>query len=410
MLPPRRGLASSSSLSLTGKQALLQELNVTPVTVFLTPKRMDSQLSAPADKLLNPAHRALSNDSRRSSFSTMPFRPRVPSQNTSTGDAHSVTELRRKLKRLDEPRTNPKDLHMTSTPTTRSADLDNNSNSEVFKQTAPSNASVPSTLPDRTNGLLHGRSRLSFGRESAKTAPAVSATTEVALGQLELATALGQTDSAIPVSGMNTPRQLIREEHAPPIDPSQPFASTYEGHDPNVLALLERTYADNAVTGLHYLGPISDRAQEVRRPVTNRTRQVSIRPGDQSASLIAHLSTHQSPVIRLMASPDLLYLLSVESDGLVCVWDVARFERSVTAKPRSTLLLGDGKVTAVCSLKGRSAFAFAQSSGVIQLVRVGHASSSSLKQARVVPVQRLAFPSDAGNVVFMENVQQGQSK
>jgi phosphoinositide-3-kinase regulatory subunit 4 len=400
-------MASSSSLSLTGKQALLQELNVTPVTVFLTPKRMDPQPNAPADKLRNPANRTLSNDSRRSSFSAMPFRPRISSQNTSTGDVHSVTELRRKLKRLDEPRTNPKDLHMTSTPTTRSADLDHNSNSEVYKQTAPSNASVPSTLPDKSNGLLHGRSRLSFGRESAKTAPAVSATTEVAVGQLELATALGQMDGAVSVSGMNTPRQPSREVHPPPIDPSQPFVSTYEGHDPNVLALLERTYADNAVAGLHHLGPIADRAQEPRRTVTNRTRQVSSRPGDQPASLIAHLSTHQSPIIRLIASPDFLYLLSVESDGLICVWDVARFERSVTAKPRSTLLLEDGKVTAVCSLKGRSAFALAQSNGIIQLVRVGHASSSSLKQARVVPVQRLAFPSDAGNVVFLENVQQG---
>ena len=298
---------------------------------------------------------------------------------------------------------------MTSTPT-RSTNLDNASNAGALKQTAPSNASVPSTLPERTAGLLHGRSRLSFGREAAKTAPAVSATNEVAVGQLELATALAHMDEAVSVSGMDTPRQPIREIHPPPIDSSQPFISTYEGHDPNILALLERTYADNAVAGLHHLGPISDRAQEVRRTVTNRIRQVSSRTGDQPASLIAHLSTHQSPIIRLMASPDLLYLLSVESDGLVCVWDIARFERSVTAKPRSTFLLEHGKVTAVCSLKGRSAFAFAQSNGIIQLARVFHASSSSLKQARIVPVQSVTFPSDAGDIVFMENVQQGESR
>ena len=378
----------------------------------MTPKQTDSQVHPAIEKLRSPAARALSDDSRRSSFSGNPFRPRQASHTATGTDADHLVELRRKLKRLDDARTNSKDLQMTS-----AASIQNGTGNDIVSvtsasdlpfQRALSNASVPSTLQDRSNGLLSTRSRLSFGREPAKAAPAVSATNEIVLGQLEAATALSAQDKVSGNSGLTTPRQPTRELHPPPPDMFQPFTSTYEGHDPNVMALLDRTYAENTPISLSHLGPIIERGNAQRRGAPTRTKQPS-RSSDHPASLVAHLSAHQSPILALLSPPDQSYLVSADRSGMVCVWDVARFERSVSNKPRLTHHLEDGKLSAACPIVNRSAFAFALSSGSIQLLRVSNASSGSLKQARLLPVQSLAYPPDQGEAIYIQNVYQGRS-
>jgi WD40 repeat protein len=377
--------------------------------VFLTPKQNETAITATVERLRNPASRLLADDSRRSSFSGVTFRPRLPSHATSTGDNQSLTELRRKLTRLDDTGTSSRDLAVNSPMSTKPGVkvLSSSLDPQTHSQTAHSNASGPSTLQDRASGSLHTRNRLSFGRDAAKAAPAISATNEVASGRLEVAAMLGVTERTASASGLDTPRQVARDSHSPPGDPLKPFTSTYEGHDPNILALLERTYVENLVFGLSHLGPHVEGGQSIRRGLPNRSKQSS-RGGDQTISLIAHLSTHQSAVIQLLASPDLLYLVSVEQKGLVCIWDVSRFERSVTMKPRLSHQFDRGNVTAVCALTNRSAFAFAFSDGSIHLLRISHPISSSLKQARILPAQKLTHSREHGDIISLHNVQQSR--
>lgn len=405
----RRGEVQTIGIkSTTGKQAFLQELNVTPVTVFLTPKHADPPANPAIDKLRSPVARALSDESRRSSFSGNPFRPRQPSQTALGADADHLVELRRKLKRLDDARTASKDLlQMTPAPSANHEPASIASASDPPLQRALSNASMPSTLQERSNGLLSTRSRLSFGREPVKAAPAVSASNEIALGQLEAVAGLGIQDKVATNSGLTTPRQATREPHPPPADLFRPFTSTYEGHDPNVMALLERTYAENTSVSLSHLGPVVERSHAQRRGPPSRTKQPS-RASDQPTSLVAHLSVHESPILGLFSPPDQAYLLSADSDGVICVWDVARFERSVSNKPRLTHRLEGGHLTAACPLVNRSAFAFAVSHGTIQLLRITNSSNGSLKQARLVHAQSLTYARDQGEIVFLQNVYQGK--
>lgn len=379
------------------------------MTVFLTPKQTDNPAHSAIEKLRSPVARALSDDSRRSSFSGNPFRPRQASQTAAGTDAEHLVELRRKLKRLDDAR-NPKDLQMTAgLPVSKGAGTDPvgiASTGDPPIHRAMSNASIPSTLQERSNGLLSTRSRLSFGREPVKAAPAVGATTEIALGQLEIATALGAQEK-VSNSGLTTPRQPAREPHPPPADLLQPFISTYEGHDPNVMALLERTYTENAHISLSHLGPVVERGHTLRRGPASRTKQPS-RSSDHPTSLVAHLSVHQSPIIGLLSPPDQSYILSADRDGLICIWDVARFERSVSNKPRLTHRLEEGNLSAACALVNRSAFAFAMTDGVIQLLRVSSSSSGSLKQARLLSAQSLAYPGAQGEIIYLHHLYQGE--
>ena len=244
-----------------------------------------------------------------------------------------------------------------------------------------------------SNGILSSNSaRISFKRDQAKAAPAISASNDFAIGEMEAASHLNAKASPTGLSsGVETPRASSHRPDTMPVDAGYPFTSTYEGHDAKVIELLERTYFESAPFGLNHLGPIVRRAGPQARGGQVRSKQ-SARNSDHPVNLIAQLNAnHASPILGLLLSPDQSYLLSVDTDGRICIWDPARFERNVTSKPRLTLKLSEGTVTAVCAIKNRSAFAFVLSGGSIVLVRVSGASASSLKHARIEIVQRLSL-------------------
>lgn len=329
----------------------------------------------------------------------------MSSHSASTGDVESISELRRKLKRLDDNKSANRDLQMTPSPVAQSVLVDQISETAP-QQFAPSVVSIASTRQGR---LLPVRNRLSFGRDTAKAAPAISASSDFAVGRLEAAALLGSQGIATNLSsGLNTPRQSSHHDHLPPVDRLRSFTSTYEGHDPTVLSLLEQIYRESGSPGMEHLGPPISQDSSQKYPRKSRT-QPSSWSGEQAVTLIAHLTGHRQSIKHLLLPPDKSYLLSASDDGSLCIWDISRFERSVSNKPRLTYQLSDAGLTAACSIQGRSAFAFASATGTIQIVRVGGSTNHSLKNARFQTVQRIAYPRDCGRIILMRNIVSGKT-
>lgn len=367
-------------------------MDVTPLTIFVTPKPVTKAPSG-LDKLKSPASRFLADESRRPSLSGRPLqlRQRMTSQDVTNNDVDNLSELQRKLRSLDATH---RDTGINQTkPISEIGDSQPN--------IAPS--SVPSTQQERSSGLIRlARSRASFGRESTKAAPVISASADHAVGKLDISITAPKS-SASAASGSNTPMIIWRHTHHPPPDLSLPYTTTYEGQDPNILALLSRTYFENPVFNLEYLGSISTRTPSSRRPGSQRAK-ISSKGTDNPVTLIANLTTHEKGIQNLLLPADQSYLLSVDESGLIAVWDTLRLEKSVMNKPRLSYQLEGDDVMASCGLVGRSTFAFATRNGVIQIVRVMGIGS---KQAKIVTVQQIVFDTQHGSVAHLQNLKTG---
>lgn len=94
--------------------------------------------------------------------------------------------------------------------------------------------------------------------------------------------------------------------------------------------------------------------------------------------LIANLASHTDCVTSFAVSPDHLFFVSTSDDKTVKVWDTARLERNVTAKPRFTYSQHHARVKCVCMLEAVHCFATAADDGSLHVLRVHVSQSGSL--------------------------------
>lgn len=204
-----------------------------------------------------------------------------------------------------------------------------------------------------------------------------------AIGQ-DLTTAQGQINSDAyyrmdedQASAMSTPGPpgSTHRDQKPYI--GQRFATTYEGHDPSIRQLLERTYLDTYRELLPEFGPVVLPGSGRRRSARAAHHVARESSGHPEGILIAHLHEHSASISIIVVSPDNCFFVTASDDATVKVWDAARLEKNVASRSRQTIQL-DSPTSALCMLENSHCFATASRAGDIKVYRVDVGSSGSL--------------------------------
>ncbi|GAA6038901.1 hypothetical protein JCM8097_000564 [Rhodosporidiobolus ruineniae] len=421
---PSRGYDSPDTLSPSTSHSNLQDLGIVPQTIFFSIRSPDEMLSAARDRLQSAGGGAASPLSRRLSSTsatagiTSPGAPSSLDLNrpsavsrTSSAQQQPIDDLRRRLalgsggaagassaslSSLQEggaevdatsptkgPSAERLDLHRTVSHTSTEAS-EATTTSTATNASAASATSTTTTLP-----IPRTRVRVSGGLEVGRVAPAVAEDSTTAMGLFDVearyraslgggdgggdaASALGEA-VANSVAGGAGAAAAFRSSYGAGAGKKaampQRFISTYEGNDPSIKQLLERTYLDSYREPLPELGPHVPvgipRRKALRTAFPPRERT----PSRPEGTLIAHFTEHKGAITSIQVSPDQLFFVTGSEDGTVKVWDTMRLEKNVTSKSRQTWQQG-GRVTAVCMLEHSHCVASASTSGTVWVHRV----------------------------------------
>ncbi len=220
----------------------------------------------------------------------------------------------------------------------------------------------------------------------SKAAAAVAATPTNAVGETSI------HDDA--PSGRSTPTVGIS---ATPRGSAAPYSSSYEGQDPGVRAFLEQVDLDNYREPLLDFGPRVTASHRKRGP-----RQKATNP--QGVTMIAHLTQHTGAVTSIITSPDQIFFATSSEDRHILIWDIARLERSVSAKPRLAYRM-EGRVAAMCRIEDTHCLAAAAEDGQLHVLRVHVASSGgSAKYGRVECIRTWRTDQKDGHVTFVSHL------
>lgn len=310
----------------SGKSISLTNLGVTPQTVFISPPTvgLDARLEL---KRLRP-DLAGDGPSRRTSFASRSNRSKdIP-----------VEQLRQRLAGLDLPA-------RTSLDT-------------VEAEPSPSESALSSTA-DGGPGTVRPRRH----KMDAKALPAVRMISTTAVGTTSI-----HDDNA---SGRSTPVPSTTAFGSAP-----PYGSTYDGADPGVRAYLEQVDLENYREPLLDFGPRVVAGNRKRGP----RGKVS---SPQSTTMIAHLPQHTGAVTALVTSPDHVFFASSSQDSSVMIWDTARLERSVAARPRLIYRM-DAPISAMCRIEDTHCLAAAAEDGSAHIIRVHVSNTGSSPKYRSV--------------------------
>ncbi|TXT04392.1 hypothetical protein VHUM_04159 [Vanrija humicola] len=333
----------------TGKSISLIELGVTPQTVFISPRTVgvvDARLDL---KRLRPD---LVGDtpSRRTSFASRSARG-------APGDgANPLEEVRKRLASLDPP--------------TR-ASTERGERPEVAHTASPSESAISSTVDAVPPS--GGRHRL-----GSKAAPAVAAVTTTAVGATTIHDEPGQRSTPVastPVRG-----------------PLAPYASTYEGADPGVRAFLEQVDLENYREPLLDFGPrvVASHRKRGARAALSSPKQVT---------MIAHLPQHTGAVTAIVTSPDEVFFATASEDSSILIWDVARLERTVAARPRLTYCM-DAPIRTMCRIDETHCLAAAAEDGSLSILRVHVSATGSSAKYKSIEVIRTWRTSEKDGYVM----------
>lgn len=335
----------------SGKSLSLQDLKILPHTVFISPRTVDVDAKADLRRLrplLGEQH------SRRTSVASRSNRGDDP-----------VQELRKRLASLEPART-PERTTVEQQP-----------------EQSPADSTISSTL-DLASVPRGGRKKV-----DQKAAPAVAANHTNAVGTTSI------HDESL--SGRMTPTPAGR-------GPVAPYSSSYEGQDPGVRAFLEQVDLENYREPLLDFGPRIPAGQRKRAPRAKSTTS-------QGVTMIGHLTEHTRSIVAIVTSPDQVFFATASEDGTVCIWDSARLERSVSAKPRLTFVLDSGApITSMCGIENTYCLAIASEDGQVHILRVHAAiSGGSVKYGRIESIRSWQASETDGHVKFISHLQGGFS-
>ncbi|WOO86061.1 Phosphoinositide 3-kinase regulatory subunit 4 [Vanrija pseudolonga] len=345
----------------TGKSISLIELGVTPQTVFISPRTVgvvDARLDL---KRLRP-DLAGDTPSRRTSFASRSARG-------APGDgANPLEEVRKRLASLEPP---------------SRASVERGERPDVAHTGSPSESAISSTadpLPPPS-----GRHRL-----GSKAAPAVAAVTTTAVGTTTIHDEPGQV-VGVPAgnSGRSTP---VAATPVAVRGPLAPYASTYEGADPGVRAFLEQVDLENYREPLLDFGPrvVASHRKRGARAASSSPKQVT---------MIAHLPQHTGAVTAIVTSPDEVFFATASEDSSILIWDIARLERTVAARPRLTYRM-DAPVRSMCRIDETHCLAAAAEDGSLSILRVHVAASGSSAKYKSIEVIRTWRTNEADGYVM----------
>jgi phosphoinositide-3-kinase regulatory subunit 4 len=125
--------------------------------------------------------------------------------------------------------------------------------------------------------------------------------------------------------------------------------------------------------------------------------------------MIAHLAHHSGGITGIITSPDQVFFATSSEDSQVMVWDSAKLERSVSAKPRLVYTM-DAPITTLCRIENTHCLATGAEDGQLHILRV-HVSTSggSTKYSRIECIRTWRAEERDGHVVSVSHLH-GESR
>ncbi|GJN87433.1 hypothetical protein Rhopal_000382-T1 [Rhodotorula paludigena] len=398
---PSRGYDSPDALTPSSSAANLQDLGIVPQTIFFS-------ILSP-DDMLNAARARLQGDGLSRRFSSSSFaggprspgsidQPRPAGSRTASGQA-PIEDLRRRLAlgatqmggsttslhSLQDAQSEAGSAATAETPapvaTSSSAERMDLHRTVSHTSTEASEATTATTTSSIAGGPSSGtpprvRSRVRLNAvEVGRAAPAVAEDATNAMGLFDVEAryraSAGDGDAASAIADVvsQSPTAFARTSLSRRPPPPQRFVSTYEGNDPSIKQLLERTYLDNYREPLPELGPHVPNGIPRRKALRTSFPPRERTPSRPEGTLIAHLVEHRGAITSIQVSPDHLFFATGSEDGTVKIWDAMRLEKNVTSKSRQTFAQG-GKVTSVCILEHSHCVASASTNGTVWIHRI----------------------------------------
>lgn len=157
-----------------------------------------------------------------------------------------------------------------------------------------------------------------------------------------------------------------------------PYTSSYEGDDPAIQRYIERNYQDGLQPISPDLGPVVTRGGKVKERRRNKT--------DAGVVQISQIAHHQDAILGLTVSPDESFLAIAARDGSISIWDINRFERNITPRPRLTYQNAH-RLTGICAIDTTHCFAVSDDQGNLDILRIHNAAKFS-KASRIALVKR----------------------
>ncbi|KAJ3746567.1 hypothetical protein DFH05DRAFT_1607341 [Lentinula detonsa] len=368
---------ASKHLKVTG-DVELPKLGVVPQTVFLksgssemtyrVPRSRRSEVLGRASLPSSPLSNRLLNDQMGPPSSGAPFEDLRRRLATINGSASS-------LSLAPQVQGTPSPSLPLQLPPPSSALASGAISPALAERPGSPTESVVSTSNNSTS--FRPLSKMQFsggmsGDSSQKAAPAIGSSKTNALGLLDTHSHL-QTESSPDQSGRTTPlsmSQTIRPPNRSRVPSLLPI-STYDGQEAGINNLLENLYLDSNRDLQHDFGPrVHEGPVRRRNPVRHSLLSRDGTARRMDAALVAHLGSHSDAITGLAVSPDQMFFVSASDDKTVKVWDTARLERNVTAKPRHTYSQHHARVKCLCILEGVHCFASAADDGSLHIVRV----------------------------------------
>ncbi|GAA5899743.1 hypothetical protein JCM5296_004211 [Sporobolomyces johnsonii] len=378
------------SLSFGG--ANLQDLGIVPQTIFFSIRSPDEMLTAARARLQTDglSRRFSTETSPRSPASVDLNRP-SPSRNTS---GQPLDDLRRRLalaggassasiSSLHDLANEQAETVTSTSPTPTKTAPEQPDLHRTVSHTSTEVSEATTTTSTSTSMAHKSRSRVRLNAvEVGKVTPAVAEDVTNAMGLFDVDARYregdGETASVAPtdnVSASLSPfgRTSVGKRQTPP----QRFVSTYEGNDPSIKQLLERTYLDTYREPLPELGPHVPSGIPRRRALRTAFPPRERTPSRPEGTLIAHLVEHTGAITDIQVAPDQLFFATGSEDGTVKIWDTMRLEKNVTSKSRQTFQQG-GRITSVCMLEHSHCVASASTNGTVWIHRVDVSLSGSM--------------------------------
>ncbi|BGP01316.1 Other/VPS15 protein kinase [Rhodotorula toruloides ATCC 204091] len=412
---PSRGFYSPDALTPSSSTANLQDLGIVPQTIFFSVRS--------PEEMLNVARSRLQGEtlSRRFSSTSATSSPRASASldlnrpvGSRTVSGQPIEDLRRRLAagavtKSDSPASpasiqDGADSDSTAhAPTPKADRLDlhrtvSNASTDASEATTATTATSSSTVPK-----VRSRIRLN-AVEVGKVTAAVAEDSTNAMGLFDVdaryRASAGDGDSVAGDAVSQAPTPIEKGGPAKQLPLPQRLVSTYEGNDPNIKQLLERTYLDSYREPLPELGPHVPPGIPRRKALRTNFPPRERTPNRPEGTLIAHLVEHTDAIVSIQVSPDQLFFVTGSLDGTVKVWDAMRLEKNVTSKSRQTFQQG-GKITSVCFLDNSHCIASASTNGSIWIHRVDVSLSGQMPRYSKPQLIRQSTVDDGGHATCL---------
>jgi len=397
MAQSRPRLLSDSTNSLPSTTISLQNLKITPRTIFFDENEAFFSLRTPLSVLGNPVGPLTIGDALIDASKPIdsPLR-----KSTSKMQLRQVaSDVRRQHRNVESG--GILSVSGSTTPTIPAVHSDTNLICSIttkplhIPKVGITGNVESNTLPSCIeNGIvLHHKSSktslLSRGMAPSKASAATSTVPATAFGRVE-GPYPREASKGIEHTAAEVPAYNFRAAHS------------YDGNDPHILNILDAMFLQNYPSDIVEFGPVIVPLQR-RQPIRKSNGRHTGGTWKPEGAFVGSFGEHQEPINRVVVAPDHNFFATASDDGTIKIWDSTRLEKNVAFRARQTYKHGSNvQVKALCFVENTRCFVSGATDGSIHVVKVDF-STTATKYGKMTVMREYQLPEPHEYAVWMDH-------